>query len=280
MDFVVPFLGKMLLIATDAHSKWPEAIIMTTTTAAKTVNVLHDIFAKNGLPRQLVSDNGPQFCADEFTRFMKENRIKTAPYHPANNGATERFVQTIKQSLRLSHKCGLPLEQSLAIFLLRYRTTPHATTGEAPCSLCCNRMLCTRLDLITADLGAHAREKQAQQKGYHNRGSHPRQLTAGQVVWAQNLRKGPHWRKAVVSDGLGPVTYLVQLDGGQLWGRHIDHLRVGSEAPVEEGADQDGAECFPGNVSKNDPLAGTPMKPPCRSQADTETSINPPTPVN
>lgn len=84
----------------------------------------------------------------------------------------------------------------------------------------------------------------------------------------------------MVSDGLGPVTYLVQLDGGQLWGRHIDHLRVGSEAPVEEGADQDVAECFPGNVSKNDPLAGTPMKPPCRSQADTETSVNPPTPVN
>lgn len=121
MDFVVPFLGKMLLIATDAHSKWPEAIIMTTTTAAKTVNVLHDIFAKNGLPRQLVSDNGPQFCADEFTRFMKENGIKhirTAPYHPANNGATERFVQTIKQSLRLSHKCGL--------------ATPGAVTGHIP----------------------------------------------------------------------------------------------------------------------------------------------------
>ena len=155
---------------------------------------------------------------------MKENGIKhirTAPYHPASNGAAERIVKTIKQSLRSSHKCGLPLEQSLATFLLRYRTTPHATTGEAPCSLFCNRMLRTRLDLINPDLGAHVREKQGQQKGYHDRGSHPRQLTAGQVLWAQNLHEGPCWRKAVVSDRLGPVTYLVQLE---LWQRHIDHL--------------------------------------------------------
>ena len=52
------------------------------------------------------------------------------------------------------------------------------------------------------------------------------------------------------------------------------------QAPVEEGAEQEVAECFPGNVSENDPHAGTPTEPPGRSQADTETSINPPTPVN
>ena len=60
VDFLGPFLGKMILVATDAHSKWPEAQIMSSTSAAQTITVLLDIFARNRLLKQLVSDNGPQ----------------------------------------------------------------------------------------------------------------------------------------------------------------------------------------------------------------------------
>ena len=64
MDFLGPFLGKVVFIAidgNDAHSKWPEAQIMSSTTAGQTIAVLRDMFARNGLPKQVVSDNGPQF---------------------------------------------------------------------------------------------------------------------------------------------------------------------------------------------------------------------------
>ena len=66
VDFLGPFLGRMLLVVMDAHSKWPEVCIMTSTTTAKTITVLRDIFARNGLPRQLISDNGPQFISEDF----------------------------------------------------------------------------------------------------------------------------------------------------------------------------------------------------------------------
>ena len=43
----------------DAHSKWPEAIgPMKTTTADSTINAMRNIFARYGLPTQVVSDNG------------------------------------------------------------------------------------------------------------------------------------------------------------------------------------------------------------------------------
>jgi len=87
----------------DSHSKWPEVIPMTTTSAARTIEELRKLFATHGLPEQLVSDNGSQFTPDEFRTFTRKNGIKhirSAPYHPATNGSAERFVQTFKQALR------------------------------------------------------------------------------------------------------------------------------------------------------------------------------------
>ena len=193
VDFLGPFLGKMIFVAIDAHSKWPEAQMMTTTTAAKTICVLREIFSRNGIPKQLVSDNGPQFCAEEFRQFMKNNgieHIRTAPYHPASNGAAERLVQTLKQSLRASYQTGMPLDQALAIFLLKYRTTKHMTTGVAPCMLFCKRKLRTRLDLLVPDLRARVHKEQEKQKDYHDRHSQYRELSPGQLVWARNLSIG------------------------------------------------------------------------------------------
>ena len=57
VDFAGPFLGKMLLVVMDAHSKWPEVCIMTSTTTAKSITVLREIFSRSGLPKELVSDN-------------------------------------------------------------------------------------------------------------------------------------------------------------------------------------------------------------------------------
>ncbi|XP_056132888.1 uncharacterized protein K02A2.6-like, partial [Lampris incognitus] len=93
MDFAGPFEGHMYLVVVDAHSKLPEMQIMDSTTASKTITVLRGLFSRHGLPHILVSDNGPQFCSEEFATFLKANGVKhirSAPYHPATNGLAER----------------------------------------------------------------------------------------------------------------------------------------------------------------------------------------------
>ena len=75
VDFAGPFLGKMFFIVVDAHSKWPEVIVMSSTTTQHTIKSLRSIFSRFGLPEQLVSDNGPQFTSDEFAEFMRGNGI-------------------------------------------------------------------------------------------------------------------------------------------------------------------------------------------------------------
>ena len=69
-------MGKTFLIIVDAYSKWPEVIDMSSTTATSTISILRDCFSRHGIPEQLVSDNGPQFCSVEFAEFCKVNGIK------------------------------------------------------------------------------------------------------------------------------------------------------------------------------------------------------------
>ena len=76
---------------------------MSTTTANKTIEILRSLFARYGLLDQTVSDNGPQFIAEEFKTFCKSNGIRHttgAPYHPSTNGAIKRVIQTMKKSLK------------------------------------------------------------------------------------------------------------------------------------------------------------------------------------
>ena len=131
----------MLLVAIGAYSKWPEVVEMSTgasgVSAARTIEELRHVFTIHGLPQQLVSDNGPQFVSDQFAQFLKQNGTKhfrSSPYHPSTNGLIERFIQTLKKSLKASKDEGT-LQQRLARFLLSYRTTPHATTKEKQCVL-------------------------------------------------------------------------------------------------------------------------------------------------
>ena len=89
IDFAGPFLQQMFLIVIDSFSKWPEVIVMKSTTATKTIDELRCLFSRWGIPEQIVSDNGPQFKSDEFKQFLSENGIThltTAPYFPATNG--------------------------------------------------------------------------------------------------------------------------------------------------------------------------------------------------
>ena len=131
---------------------------MSSTTTERTFGELRLIFAQHGLPEEVVSDNKAQFTSNEFAEFMSENGIKHTllpPYHPQSNGAADRSVRVVKEALVkmvLEGNRARPMEHRLADFLLRYRTTPHSTTGVAPAEWLMKRRLRTRLSLVKSDL--------------------------------------------------------------------------------------------------------------------------------
>ncbi|GFR12323.1 uncharacterized protein K02A2.6 [Trichonephila clavata] len=68
-------------------------------------------FARFGLPRVLVSDNGSQFTSYEFKRFMQRNGVKhkiSAPFKPSSNGQAERSQTDLNKELGSSSVPEVP----------------------------------------------------------------------------------------------------------------------------------------------------------------------------
>ena len=177
------------------------------------------------------------------------------------------MVQSVKRGVKAGMRNGVPLERALQAFLLRYRSTPHTTTGLTPSTLMLGRDLRTRLDLLRPELLERVEEKQAQQTRYHNLHCKRRELAPGTAVWARNWREGATWIRGHVRDCLGPVSYRVELENGQSWRRHIDHLRERFEDnPTDSSsAVDDSTDSLPDSDPREElvpPVQETPMPEP------------------
>ena len=202
---------------------------MKTTTSTKTIEVLRSIFSRNGIPAQIVSDNGSHFSSDEFATFMKRNGIKhfkSAPYHPATNGLAERFIQSFKNSMRAMKDENRDIDQKIANFLLAYRNIPDSTTNETPAKLFLGRKLRTRLSVIKPDIQINVSRNQMNTTFQEKRKKSSRYFDDGQSIITRDYReKGNKWTSGIIKEREGTLMYKVEIEPGTIWRRHIDQLR-------------------------------------------------------
>lgn len=138
-------------------------------TTEKTMQCLSSVFSAYGYPEDLVSENGPQFTAEDFGRFMHQHGIKhtrTPPYHTASNGTAEHLVQTMKTTLlkQVMHDwfTGVKrtFQECVNDFLLVYRNTPNSVTGNTPAEMFLRRKPRIMLSLIKPSFTRDMRSKQ------------------------------------------------------------------------------------------------------------------------
>ena len=154
----------------DAYSKWLEVHPTRVTTSRVTIEKLRAAFATHGIRTTLVSDNGSNFCSEEFEDFLTKNGIhhrKTAPYHPSSNGLAERAVQNFKDGMKKMSEEG-SLEIRVSRFLFKYRIMPHSTTGVLPAEMLMGRKHRSRLDLLHPDSRSKVQNEQIKQKEIHD----------------------------------------------------------------------------------------------------------------
>ncbi|GBN33296.1 Pro-Pol polyprotein, partial [Araneus ventricosus] len=130
---------RYVLCLVDQHTRWAEALPLTSLTAKATCEALLTIFMRTGVPNVIASDNGTNFNASltqEFEKRMGSSPRFSTPLHPESNGLVERFNQTLKKML---HHVILEEPRSwhtkIPFVLWAYREVPNSTTGVAPFQL-------------------------------------------------------------------------------------------------------------------------------------------------
>ena len=79
-----------ILVCIDYVTKWVEAKALTRATEQVVLDLLFEnIFAHFGIPREIVTDGGPQFTSHLIKKLVEKYGIHhriTSPYHPQENG--------------------------------------------------------------------------------------------------------------------------------------------------------------------------------------------------
>lgn len=221
------------LVVTDYYSRFLEIIRLSKdTTSHGVIENLKSIFARHGLPEEIISDNGPQFASQQFKQFTQDCRIKhstSSPHFPSSNGAAERAVQTAKKILS---------QKDPWLGLLAHRSTPQKSTGFSPSQLLMGRRLRTTVPCLTSSLQpkwpSHklvkrrdSAAKQQYSRQYNRRhGVRPLpHLTSGQPVRVRTEEE-QRWRRrgTIVSDAATPRSYVVQMDNGNTLRRNRRHI--------------------------------------------------------
>ncbi|XP_078533868.1 zona pellucida sperm-binding protein 4-like [Lissotriton helveticus] len=135
IDIIGPILNsegvqKYAIVLVDRYSKCPEVEVRESVDTEVVLAFLNAIFVKEGIPKIIMCDNGPQFIPAKWEAFMSRNGIEvkhTPIYHPAGNGLAERFNRVIMGTIQAAISDGQDWEKELPKMLWAYRITPGST---------------------------------------------------------------------------------------------------------------------------------------------------------
>ena len=117
------------------------------------------------------------------------------------------------------------LSTRLSRFLLRYRITPHSSTGSTPAELMWGRTLCSQLDLLLPDMDRKMQQTLDCQRRSHDAHSTETRFDLNDTVYARNYGPGSLWLPGRVIGQQGSVMYKIRLNDNEEIRRHVDQLR-------------------------------------------------------
>lgn len=137
---------KHFIVVIDYYSRWIEIKPLPSLSSNAVIGRMKEIFTTHGIPDEIITDNGPQFVADEFKTFSRYYGFQhntTSPHYPQANGEAEAAVKIAKKILS---------QENVDIALLNYRNTPHSATQISPAQALFGRNLKTRLPVLAKNL--------------------------------------------------------------------------------------------------------------------------------
>ena len=84
----------------DVTSRFPVVRVLSNESSRSVLNALRGVYCDFGLPKKVLTDNGPCFRSQEFSEFHAKFGVsikKSSAYNHQSVGSVERMVQMIKQ---------------------------------------------------------------------------------------------------------------------------------------------------------------------------------------
>jgi len=131
---------KFVLTMVDATTRWVEFVALSSTESSDIIQALTDHwFTRYPKPKELVSDNGPQFISDSFKSFLQSRGVKhilTTTYNPQSNALIERIHGTLNSYIR---QVGISWPSRLQEMAYVFRSTFHRVLQCSPGNLVFDR---------------------------------------------------------------------------------------------------------------------------------------------
>lgn len=232
------FQGHSFLVSVDFYSDFIECERLHLKTSQEVIRLLKTQMARYGIPREIVTDNGPPFNSQQFELFSNKFEFKhttSSPRYPQSNGKSESAVKIMKRLMLKAQAAGT--DPYLA--LLDYRNTPTEGLGSSPAQRLMGRrtrtLLPTRSCLLQPEIQTGIQEakrsKQKMQAKYYNKTAKDLpELREGQSVFMAPKPGHAKWEKAVITSRNGQRSYQVTNEHGRIYRRNRRHLRAQNTA--------------------------------------------------
>ena len=219
------------LLVVNVTSRFPVVRILNSKTTV--LNALKGIYCDFGLPKKIISDNGPCFKLAEFSEFHARLGVITetiSSYNHTSLGSAERMVQTVKQIMIKS-------PQNAWLAMLIFNTTMIPDIQESPSELLNSCKYRTNLPMIDF---SQSRNDEPVEKLIHRRELKTKSTSGKElpkldvdtpVPYDKNPDstkvKRPKWCKGTIKDRQNPHKYSILTDASdQVVTRSRRHIKA------------------------------------------------------
>jgi hypothetical protein len=133
--------NQFILVVIDAFTRYVELAATESTDAAAAADALTSVFARLGVPEEMVSDRGTQFINEliaAYCKLAKINHIMTTAHSKEENGMVERANKEVMRHLRafvFDHRIQDAWDRYLPFVMRIINTKRHESTGQSPATL-------------------------------------------------------------------------------------------------------------------------------------------------
>ena len=222
------FKSVKYLLVCDRFSKFPYCFRTGDTKFTSLRDHLINLFAVEGAPERVQTDNGPPFFGEEFKALMTSYGIEyytSSPNYAPSNGFIERQVQSVKRCMVKA----LELKKPLLFALADLRATAIDDGLPSPAEILHGRNMTTGrpVSIDMANVRERLIQRQLRQKAHfdkHHGVKEQRHLVTGEEVYFSGSNNEMFYA-TVVGTSDTDRSYDVRDVNGRVWRRNRSHLR-------------------------------------------------------